>query len=191
MGYDTRNPIFSFRLGEYRHGKIHRLAKLHKMPVNDFVRKILDNYLDGDLIEKPKDDLAVEMTKLRIEKLKQENKYMNLKIKFFENFGRHLSESGLRITKPQIITTEPQKTTWISSHNPEPKKEDPPMSPYDEKNNRLECLECHQKFLWAHPTEFNTQIVEFQRHITNNHGRELTHIERTAILKVNYEGASK
>ena len=65
MGYSDRNPIFSWRLGEYRHAKVLRLAKLNKMPANDFLRSIVDQYLAGDLIPKAKDDLAVEMQKLK------------------------------------------------------------------------------------------------------------------------------
>ena len=45
MGYNERNPIFSLRLGEYRHGKINKLAKLEKMPAVDLVRKIIDQLI--------------------------------------------------------------------------------------------------------------------------------------------------
>jgi len=93
MGYNERNPIFSFRLGEYRHGKLLRLSKLNKMPANDFLRSILDQYLAGDLIPKAKDDLAVEMTKLKLLKIKAEIEYLQLKNKYMENFGgAHVSK---------------------------------------------------------------------------------------------------
>ena len=128
MGYNERNPIFSFRLGEYRHGKLLKLSKLNKMPANDYLRSIVDQYLAGDLIPKAKDDLAVEMTKLKIEKIKGEIEYLKLKNKYLETFGAPMSNSATRILKPQLITTN-QQTTELKS-------------PYDEINNRLQCVEC-------------------------------------------------
>jgi hypothetical protein len=106
MGYNERNPIFSFRLGEYRHGKLLRLSKLNKMPANDFLRSILDQYLAGDLIPKSKDDLAVEMTKLKLQKIKAEIEYLQLKNKYMETFGAPMSASATRILKPQIASTQ-------------------------------------------------------------------------------------
>ena len=79
MGYNERNPIFSFRLGEYRHGKINKLAKLEKMPAADLVRKIIDQWLSGNLIEKSNDDTANEHAKLKLLKLKAEIEYLQLK----------------------------------------------------------------------------------------------------------------
>ena len=46
MGYDSRNPSFTFRFGEYRHGKLNKLAKAAKMPTVEYVRNaILDPFL--------------------------------------------------------------------------------------------------------------------------------------------------
>ena len=71
MGYNDRNPSFTFRFGEYRHGKLNKLAKAAKMTTVDYVRSaILDPFLNGDLIPRSKDDLAVEMQKLKSKKLK-------------------------------------------------------------------------------------------------------------------------
>ena len=64
MGYNERNPSFTFRLGEYRHGKLNKLAKAAKMPTVDYVRNvILDPFLNGDLIPKAKDDFILKCQK--------------------------------------------------------------------------------------------------------------------------------
>ena len=177
MGYNERNPIFSFRLGEYRHGKINKLAKLEKMPAADLVRKIIDQWLSGNLIEKSNDDTANEHAKLKLLKLKAEIEYLQLKNYYMRNFGAPLSVSATRILKPQIITNENQ--TGILS-----------MSPYDAKNDRLQCTECGILFTWENIDSFCNQLEEFTLHMTNNHGRELNHLEKNALSEINFKGAS-
>jgi len=176
MGYNERNPIFSFRLGEYRHGKLLRLSKLNKMPANDFLRNIVDQYLAGDLIPKAKDDLAVEMTKLKLLKIKAEIEYLQLKNKYMENFGAPMSASATRILKPQL--TAAQQTTQIT------------MSPYDAKNNIIQCVECSQLFRWENKDEFLKQKYEFELHMTNNHNRALSYLEKSVLDDLRFSGAS-
>jgi len=176
MGYNERNPIFSFRLGEYRHGKLLRLSKLNKMPANDFLRSILDQYLAGDLIPKSKDNLAVEMTKLKLQKIKAEIEYLQLKNKYMETFGAPMSTSATRILKPQIAST--QQTTQIT------------MSPYDAKNNIIQCVECSQLFRWENKDEFLKQKYEFELHMTNNHNRALSYLEKSVLDDLRFSGAS-
>ena len=176
MGYNERNPIFSFRLGEYRHGKLLRLSKLNKMPAVDFVRSILDQYLAGDLIPKAKDNLAVEMTKLKLQKIKAEIEYLQLKNKYMENFGAPMSASATRILKPQITNT--QQTSQIT------------MSPYDAKNNIIQCVECSQLFRWENKDEFLKQKYEFELHMTNNHNRALSYLEKSVLDDLRFAGAS-
>jgi len=177
MGYDKRNPPFCFRLGEYRHSKLNRLAALNKMPAVEFLRqKILDPYLAGDLIEKPKDDLAVEMAQLKLEKTRQEIEYMKLKIKYMQSFGAPISNTAARIIKPQIVTT-PQQTTDL-------------ISPFDAKNNIIQCVECSQLFRWQDKGEFLNQKYEFELHMTNKHGRPLSYLEKTVLTDLSFSGAS-
>ena len=176
MGYNERNPIFSFRLGEYRHGKLLRLSKLNKMPANDFLRSILDQFLAGDLIPKAKDDLAVEMTKLKLQKIKAEIEYLQLKNKYMETFGAPMSSSATRILKPQIAST--QQTSQIT------------MSPFDAKNNIIQCVECSQLFRWENKDEFLKQKYEFELHMTNNHNRALSYLEKSVLDDLRFSGAS-
>ena len=177
MGYNDRNPIFSFRLGEYRHGKLLKLSKLNKMPANDYLRSIVDQYLAGDLIPKAKDDLAVEMTKLKLEKIKAEIEYLKLKNKYLETFGAPMSNSATRILKPQLITTN-QQTTELKS-------------PYDEINNRIQCVECGSLFHWKTRDDFLQQKYEFELHLTNKHNRALSYSEKTVLDDLTFHGASK
>jgi len=177
MGYDTRNPSFTFRFGEYRHGKLSKLAKLNKMPVVDFVRsKILDPFIDGDLVPKAKDDLILEMSKLKLEKIKAEIEYLKLKNRYMETFGTPLSSAATRILKPQLITTS--QTSQIT------------MSPYDAKNNIIQCCECSQLFRWENKDEFLKQKYEFELHMTNKHGRAFTYLEKTVLTDLSFSGAS-
>jgi len=187
MGYNERNPIFSFRLGEYRHGKLLRQSKINKMPANDFLRKIIDQYMAGDLIPKAKDDLAVEMTKLKLEKTRQEIEYMKLKIKYMETFGAPMSTAATRTIKPQIVNGS-DKTVWISSTNPQPKTQ---LSPYDAKNNLIKCVECSTEYPWQTRDDFLNQKFEFERHMTITHGRALSYLEKSVIDDLSFSGASR
>ena len=178
MGYNERNPSFTFRFGEYRHGKIVKLAKLNNMPVVDFVRsKILDPFISGDLIPKSKDDLAVEMTKLKLQKIKAEIEYLQLKNKYMETFGAPMSASATRILKPQItqITNAAGQIT---------------ISPFDAKNNIIQCVDCSQLFRWENKDEFIQQKFEFERHMTNQHNRALSYLEKSVLDDLTYSGAS-
>ena len=177
MGYNERNPSFTFRFGEYRHGKINKLAKAAKMPTVDYVRiEILDKFLNGDLVPKAKDDLTIEMTKLKLEKIKAEIEYLKLKNRYMETFGTPMSASATRILKPQIVST--QQTSQIT------------MSPYDAKNNIIQCVECSQLFRWQDKDEFLQQKFEFERHMTNNHNRALSYLEKSVLDDLRYSGVS-
>ena len=177
MGYNDRNPSFTFRFGEYRHGKLNKLAKAAKMSTVDYVRSaILAPFLNGDLIPKAKDDLVVEMTKLKIQKIKAEIEYLQLKNKYMETFGAPMSASATRILKPQIAST--QQTTQIT------------MSPYDAKNNIIQCVECSQLFRWENKDEFLKQKYEFELHMTNNHNRALSYLEKSVLDDLRFSGAS-
>jgi len=183
MGYNERNPIFSFRLGEYRHGKLLRLSKLNKMPANDYLRSIVDQFLAGDLIPKAKDDLAVEMTKLKLQKIKAEIEYLQLKNKYMETFGAPMSASATRILKPQIRGNyDPTQITNAAGQIT--------MSPFDAKNNIIQCCECSQLFRWENKDEFLQQKFEFERHMTNNHNRALSYLEKSVLDDLRFSGAS-
>jgi len=178
MGYDTRNPSFTFRFGEYRHGKLSKLAKLNKMPVVDFVRiEILDKFLNGDLVPRAKDDLILEMSKLKLEKIKAEIEYLKLKNRYMETFGTPLSSAATRILKPQIITMPQQTTTEL-------------MSPYDEKNNRIQCTDCGILFTWKTRDEWLNQKYEYELHMTNKHNRAMSYLEKTVLTDISFTGAS-
>ena len=177
MGYNDRNPSFTFRFGEYRHGKLNKLAKAAKMSTVDYVRSaILDPFLNGDLIPKAKDDLAVEMTKLKLQKIKAEIEYLQLKNKYMETFGAPMSASATRILKPQL--TAAQQTSQIT------------MSPFDAKNNIIQCVECSQLFRWENKDEFLKQKYEFELHMTNNHNRALSYLEKSVLDDLRFSGAS-
>lgn len=178
MNYNHRNPIFSFRLTDYRKSKLDKLALLDKTSANEFARKIIDKYLANELIEKT-EDLDKEMIKLRIEKLRMEIEYQKLKIGYFKNFDKPLSATATRMLKPQIIVEQPQKQIY-----------DNPQSPYDAKNKRLQCIDCGVLFTWVSYSEFNIALAEWQRHLVAKHDRVKTVIEKDVLIDLVYEGAS-
>jgi len=179
MSYNQRNPIFSFRLVERERSKMDKLAKLDKSSASELAQKIIRKYLANELIEKT-EDLDKEMIKLRIEKLKNEIEYQKLKINYMKNFDKPISASATRILKPQIITTT--NTTENTTAQI--------MSPYDEKNHRLQCVECGSLFHWKNRAEFVQQKYEFELHMTNKHNRAMTYLEKTVYDDLSYTGAS-
>ena len=187
MGYNERNPSFTFRLGEYRHGKLNKLAKAAKMPTVDYVRNaILDPFLNGDLIPKAKDDLAVEMTKLKLEKIKAEIEYLKLKNRYMETFGSPMSTSATRILKPQITNVGDLSLDDI--HNKKYETEN--ISPYDDSNKRIQCVECGRLYTWENKDEFLQQKYEFELHMTNEHNRPMSYLEKTVLTDLSFAGAS-
>ena len=177
MNYNKRNPIFSFRITDYRKSKLEKLAKLDKISANEFARKIIDKYLSNELIEKT-EDLDVELLKLKIEKIRADIEYQKMKINYMQNFNKPMSASATRIIKPQIIV-QPQKQIYEN-----------PQSPYDAKNKRLQCTDCGCLFSWNSNESFNSQMQEFQRHLVAKHNRIKTAIEKEVLIDLVYEGAS-
>tara|TARA_B100000809_G_scaffold145614_1_gene143223 strand:+ start:130 stop:666 length:537 start_codon:yes stop_codon:yes gene_type:complete len=177
MSYNQRNPIFSFRLSDYRRSKLDKIAKLDKTSANEVARKIIDKYLANELVEKT-EDLDKEMMKLRIEKLRMEIEYQKLKIGYIKNFDKPMSATATRILKPQIITT------------PNPLNNQITVSPYDAKNNIIQCIECSQLFRWENKDEFLKQKYEFELHMTNNHNRALSYLEKSVLDDLRFAGAS-
>ena len=178
MNYNNKFPTFSFRIERYQDQKITKLASQEKKSRTEFAKDIITKYLKGELVEKS-EDLATEKIKLQIAKLKAEIKYMEIKNNYFEAFNKPMSRSATVHIKPEIIVETNRSTTQEIS-----------QSPYDAKNKRLQCIDCGSLFLWKNSTEFNSQIVEYQRHIKAKHNRELTTIEHDVILRLNYEGDS-
>ena len=115
------------------------------------------------------------MAKLKLEKIKAEIEYLKLKNRYMETFGSPMSTSATRILKPQIVTTPQNQLT---------------VSPYDAKNNIIQCVECSQLFRWQDKDEFLKQKYEFELHLTNNHGRALTYLEKSVLDDLRYSGVS-
>ena len=146
------------------------------MTVNDLAKDILSKFLKGDLIL-AKDDQQKELVQLRIEKIKAEIKYLQIKNNYFETFNQPMSRKAEIAIKPQIIE---QKQVFQN-----------PQSPYDESNKRLQCVDCGSLFCWYSEQEFNSQMQEFQRHLVSKHDRAKTEIERDVLFGLKYEGDSR
>ena len=184
MNYKNKYPTFSFRIDHNLKVKLDKLAVIKKISTNEFARKIVTMYLKNELVEKT-EDLQTEKVKLQIEKLRAEIKYMEIKNKYYETFNQPMSRIAERTLKPQIIGQPKQRIVSsmiqrFESH----------QSPYDAKNQRLQCIDCGSLFCWYSEKEFNEQLAEFQRHLVNKHNRVKTEIERDVLIELKYEGNS-
>ena len=175
MSYDNLHPTFSFRITKYEDQKITKLATQNQKSRTEFAKDIITKYLKGMLVEKS-EDFQTELIKLKIEKLKAEIKYAQIKNNYFETFNQPMSRRAEIAIKPQIIE---RKQVFQN-----------PQSPYDESNRRLQCVDCGSLFCWYSEQEFNSQMQEFQRHLVNAHNRPSTEIERQVLIELNYEGDS-
>ena len=177
MNYNERNPTFSFRLNHVLNQRLTKMAKLEKQTTNELARTILSNYLNGKLVEKKSDDKHERLLELKIKKLEQEIKYMEIKNDFAQNFHAPLSRSATVHIKPEIVVETPNSVETI-------------RSPYDESNKRLQCTDCGCLFTWNGRDNFIDQMGEFHRHLLSKHNRELNPIEKDVIMKLTYEGDS-
>ena len=176
MSYDNLHPTFSFRITKYEDQKITKLATQNQKSRTEFAKDIITKYLKGMLVEKS-EDFQTELIKLKIEKLKAEIKYAEIKNNYFETFNQPMSRRAEIAIKPQII----EKKQVFQN----------PQSPYDESNRRLQCVDCGSLFCWYSEQEFNSQMQEFQRHLVSKHDRAKTEIERDVLIDLKYEGDSR
>jgi len=179
MNYDNLHPTFSFRIEKYQDQKITKLASQEKKSRTEFAKDIITKYLKGELIEKS-EDFQTELIKLKIEKLKAEIKYAQIKNNYFETFNQPMSRRAEIAIKPQIIEKSASAQVFEN-----------PQSPYDESNKRLQCIDCGSLFCWYSEQEFESQMREFQRHIVSKHDRVKTEIERDVLVGLKYEGDSR
>ncbi len=172
MSYQTRNPTIAFRTTAYNKGKMEKEARSKKMELSKYCAAIIEDYVQGVLV---KEDQSSEMEKLRMEKLKEEIRYLKIKNDFAENFDKPISNSATRMLKPAI--TNNQELSF--------------QSPYDATTKRLQCVDCGVLITWDNFESYLTQIPEYKKHILNKHNRELSAIEKDVIDNLKYEGKSK
>ena len=177
MNYNERNPTFSFRLNHLLNQRLTKMAKLEKQTTNELARTILSNYLNGKLVEKKSDDKQERLLELKIKKLEQEIKYMEIKNAFAQNFHAPLSRSATVHIKPEIVVETPNSVETI-------------RSPYDASNKRLQCMECGCLFGWKSKDEFVEKMGELHSHLMIKHNRRFNALEKDVIEKLEYEGDS-
>ena len=179
MNYNERNPTFSFRLSHLLNQRLTKMAKLYKETTNEHARTVLTKYLKGELVEKKADNKQERLMELRIKKLEQEIKYMEIKTNYAENFHAPMSRSATVHIKPQVIVENNKPTQQIQ------------QSPYDAKNRRIQCVECGVLFFWkTNSTEMKWVIDQYKQHLLVKHGRNMTAFESDVINNLEYEGTS-
>ena len=177
MNYNQRNPTFSFRLSHLLNQRLTKMAKLTRESTNEHARTVLTKYLKGELVEKKSDDKHERLLELKIKKLEQEIKYMEIKNNFAINFNQPISRSASVHIKPEIIVETPNSVETI-------------RSPYDASNKRLQCMECGCLFGWKSKDEFVEKMGELHSHLMIKHNRRFNALEKDVIEKLEYEGDS-
>ncbi len=177
MSYETRNPTIAFRTTAYNKGKMEKEARSKKMELSKYCAAIIEDYVQGRLV---KEDQSSEMEKLRMEKLREEIRYLKIKNDFAENFDKPISNSATRILKPR-----PLALGGLAQDI------DLTQSPYDAHNKRLQCTDCGVLLTWNSFETYLQQIKEYKQHILSRHNREFTALEKDVIDNLKYEGKSK
>ena len=182
LNYNDRYPSLSFRLDRSLNFRFEKIANGKKISKTELARQIISKYLNKELIEQS-EDLPTVLMKLRVDKLKAEIKYMEIKNNYFETFNQPMSRRAEIAIKPQIIKPQRIVSSMIDRFESH-------QSPYDAKNKRLQCVDCGSLFCWNSEQEFESQMQEFQRHLVSKHDRVKTEIERDVLIELKYEGDS-
>ena len=172
MNYSQKNPTVAFRIEKKFFDKLLRKAEKKKITNSEYSREIITKFLKDELIE----NNQTEYDKLKLEKLKEEIRYLKIKNDFAETFDKPLSNSATRMLKPAITTNN----EIING-----------VSPYDATNKRLQCTDCGILITWNSFDSYLTQIKEYKQHILSRHNREFTPLEKNVIDNLKYEGKSK
>ena len=78
LNYNDRYPSLSFRLDRSLNFRFEKIANGKKISKTELARQIISKYLNKELIEQS-EDLPTVLMKLRVDKLKAEIKYMEIK----------------------------------------------------------------------------------------------------------------
>ena len=172
MSYSQKNPTVAFRIEKKLFDKLIKKAEIKNITNSEYSREIITKFLKDELIE----NNQTEYDKLKLEKLKEEIRYLKIKNDFAETFDKPLSNSATRMLKPAITTNN----EIING-----------VSPYDATNKRLQCTDCGILITWNSFDSYLTQIKEYKQHILSRHNREFTPLEKNVIDNLKYEGKSK
>ncbi len=172
MSYNQRYPIISFRIESTYKKKLQTEATNKKLSLSDLAKLVLQDYAQGKLIS-PKKSLDLEIAQARLEKLKVETNYLRMKNDYFEKFNKPLSDSGTRMLSRAV-----KHQQLISPENTQ--------SPYDESNNRFQCVDCGNCFDFDSVETFLTEMREYKNHIIAKHNRDLNVIEKDVFGRVRF-----
>mgnify|MGYP003641378912 FL=1 len=177
MNYSQNNPTVAFRIEKKFFDKLLRKAEKKKITNSEYSREIITKFLNEELIE----NNQTEYDKLKLEKLKEEIRYLKIKNDFAETFDQPLSNSARRIIKPELVHNKNSVLVDGGFH----------QSPYDASSKRLQCVDCGILITWNSFDAYIAQIPEYKKHILNKHNRELSAIEKDVLDNLKYEGKSK
>ena len=179
MNYSEKNPTVAFRIEKKLFQKLEREAIQKKITNSEISREIITKYLKLELIE----NNQTEYDKLKLEKLKEEIRYLKIKNDFAENFDKPLSNSATRYLKPKPELIHNKDSVLVDGSFQQ--------SPYDADNKRLQCTDCGILITWDSFDSYLNQIKEYKQHILSRHNREFTPLEKNVIDNLKYEGKSK
>ena len=182
--YNEQNPIVSFRLKEWQKRKFETLSKKDAKykQATDLIKDVLIKYLNEELVESKK-EIKFTMDELKVEKIKEEIRYLKIKNDFAENFDKPISNSATRYLKPKPELIHNKDSVLVDGSFQQ--------SPYDADNKRLQCTDCGILITWDSFDSYLNQIKEYKQHILSRHNREFTPLEKNVIDNLKYEGKSK
>ncbi len=131
--YNFRNPTLSFRIERSELQHLDKLAKKKEKNLNGVAKWIITQYLKGEIVD-VKDEMQTELVKLRIEKIKAEIKYLQIKNNYYDTFNQPMSRRAEIAIKPQVIKPQRIVSSMINRFESH-------QSPYDAKNKRLQCVD--------------------------------------------------
>jgi len=179
MNYSQKNPTVAFRIEKKFFDKLLRKAEKKKITNSEYSREIITKFLKDELIE----NNQTEYDKLKLEKLKEEIRYLKIKNDFAENFDKPISNSATRYLKPKAELIHNKDTVLVDGTFQQ--------SPYDADNKRLQCTDCGVLLTWNSFESYLQQIKEYKQHILSRHNREFSPLEKNVIDNLKYEGKSK
>ncbi len=179
MNYSEKNPTVAFRIEKKLFQKLEREAIQKKITNSEISREIITKYLKLELIE----NNQTEYDKLKLEKLKEEIRYLKIKNDFAENFDKPISNSATRYLKPKPELIHNKDSVLVDGSFQQ--------SPYDADNKRLQCTDCGILITWDSFDSYLNQIKEYKQHILSRHNREFTPLEKNVLDNLKYEGKSK
>lgn len=156
------------------------------------IQNIVEKYFNGDLINKSDQNLENLIKRKRAENIdaNTENKKLDSEIKkrilrHYDSFGTMPSPTAKHAIKENV---ESHYVSYDAGRTYDPKPISKPeiknISPYDEKNNRLQCPDCGNLFIFDKEGGISKAKDDFIDHLQTKHNRIPKQYETDILKKI-------